>query len=165
VKYREEPRAEYAGLALDSADAALLPENLNPGKKKNPGVFAVYRFNADKNRVAFLARMFGRDSSRVIQLFILDKEKDELTPGFALAEYKSDSSRVHLKEGWIYKNRKGKFEAVMKIQDSFNENARTIESNSAATFSYLFYQANIFGDTISENQIKIITQFRHLLRN
>jgi hypothetical protein len=76
----EELTGEFKGVELDSADAILFPDDIAQQHfSDTPGLFAVYKFEVDSNRLGLITRTPSEYVPSSIKLFFFDKAKDTIT--------------------------------------------------------------------------------------
>ncbi|MGV3529814.1 MAG: hypothetical protein ACO1OO_13020 [Flavisolibacter sp.] len=91
----------FKGVPLDSLEAALFPSEIASRVTKYDQMYACYRFPMGDGFAGLIARVPSTYESSSIQLFILDKAKDNIVNYFELAEIFGDAGDFAEKVSWL----------------------------------------------------------------
>ena len=161
----EELTGEYKGVELDSADAILFPEDIAQQHFSDaPGLFAVYKFAIDSNRLGLITRTPSEYVPSSIKLFFFDKAKDTITSYVELAESWGDAGDVWIKDAWIFKNQQKHFESFIMVQEMHYNSVDDENDTTVQRWNY-YHLLNLTkdGDTISKDEKELSGRFRHLI--
>jgi len=155
----------YKGVQLDSLDAILFPADiarLHFGDP--PGLFAVYKFTIDQNRLGLITRTPSDFVPSSIKLFFFDKAKDSITHYIELAESWGDAGDVWIKDAWIFRNARQEVESFIMIQEMHYNSVEDENDTTVQKSDYYFHlDVSKGGDTLSRDEKELSRQFAHLV--
>lgn len=160
----EELDGEYKGVQLDSADAILFPEDIAQQHfRDTPGLFAVYKFLIDSNRLGLITRTPSEYVPSSIKLFFFDVVKDTITSYIELAESWGDAGDVWIKDAWIFKNQSD-YESFVMVQEMHHNSVEDENDTTIRRWNY-YSLLNLTkeGDTISKDENALSRRFKHLI--
>jgi hypothetical protein len=160
----EELNGVYKGVQLDSADAILFPKDIAQQHfSDTPGLFAVYKFVIDSNRIGLITRTPSEYVPSSIKLFFFDKAKDMITSYIELAESWGDAGDVWIKDAWIFKN-KSDLTSFIMVQEMHYNSVEDEKDTTVQRWNY-YTLLNITkeGDTISKDEKDLSIRFKHLI--
>ena len=162
----EELTGEYKGVELDSADAVLFPEDIAQQHFNDPpGLFAIYKFSIDSNKIGLIARTPSEYVPSSIKLFLFDRAKDTITSYIELAESWGDAGDYMTKNAWIYKENGKSLRTLiwlMEGHDNSVEDERDT-THEERNYYYLVDLSNGEIDTISKDDQGLEKKFSNLL--
>lgn len=95
----------FYGKEIDSSGAMLFPEDIRKQHFNNPpGLFGVFKFAIDSNRLGLIARTPSEYESSSMKLFFFDLKKDAITDYFELGETWGDAGDYMEKNAWIFRD-------------------------------------------------------------
>ena len=160
----EDLNGEYKGVQLDSADAILFPEEIvQQYFNDTPGLFAVYKFTIDSNRLGLITRTPSEYVPSSIKLFFYNIARDSITSFIELAESWGDAGDVWIKDAWIFKDQKD-YKSFIAVQEMHYN--RVDDENDTTVQKWNYYSLlNITkeGDTISEDEKDLSRRFKTLI--
>jgi hypothetical protein len=160
----EELTGEYKGVQLDSSDAVLFPENIAQQHfSDTPGLFAVYKFTIDSNRLGLITRTPSEYVPSSIKLFFFDRAKDTITSYMELAESWGDAGDVWIKDAWIFKNKQD-YQSFIMVQEMHYNSVEDENDTTVQKWNY-YSLLNLTkeGDTISKDEKELSRKFSHLI--
>lgn len=95
----------FYGKEIDSTGALLFPEDIRKQHFNNPpGLFGVYKFAIDSNRLGLIARTPSEYEPSSMKLFFFDLKKDAITGYIELAETWGDAGDYLEKNAWLFRD-------------------------------------------------------------
>lgn len=158
---------EFNGVVLDSADAILFPTEIAEQHFGDPpGLFAIYRFTIDSNRLGLIARTPSVYSASSIKIFFFDIAKDSITSYVELAESLGDAGAYWEKESWLFNDKNKHLITFMWIFESFDNSVENEKDTTIEKWNhyYLLDISKIGVDTVSKDEKKLVKRFGHLMR-
>ena len=166
--YSSEGYGAYKGVELDSTDAILFPREIREAHFADPpGLFAVYRFSIDSNRLGLIARTPAMYVPSSVKLFFFDKAKDSITSFIELAESWGDAGDWMTKDSWLIRSGNKDLRAFVWVLEGHDN---SIEDPQATTtqewnYYYLLDLSNFRADTMSSDSEELRKRFGHLKKN
>ena len=148
---------KFKGEKIDANRLKLLPIDISDDDSN--GLFAVYQFKIDNHRTGLITRIPSQYSSSSITLFIYDTITDCITDHFELADTFGDEGWSFVKNGYIFKDRNGRFKYLIlkvdKNQDPDSPNKAAIITGTCT----LIGLDKVKHDTISKNAEPYLAKF------
>jgi hypothetical protein len=157
---------EYLGVALDSLQNTLLPQDIaQQDFNEPPSVFAVYKFPIGHNQFGLIARTPSEYESSSIKMLFFDQEKDSITSYIELADFWGDAGYSNVKDAWLYKEKGDGLRVLVRIQETQDN---SVDSDTDTTVQektsyYLLDLSKKKSDTLSKDE-KLGERFGHLFR-
>ncbi|MCD6011260.1 MAG: hypothetical protein K0Q79_1122 [Flavipsychrobacter sp.] len=162
----ESKGVEFNGTELDSADAVLFPTEIAEQHFGDPpGLFAIYRFIIDGNKLGLIARTPSVYSASSIKLFFFDIAIDSFTSYIELAESLGDAGAYWEKESWLFKDNSN-LRAFVRIFESYDNSVEN-EGDTTIDVSNYYYLIDISQgklDTISRDNKELLQMFGQLVK-
>jgi hypothetical protein len=104
--YSTEDTADVmSGREIDSVNALLFPADIvEQHLHATHGLYAIYKFAIDKNRLGLLARTPSEYVPSSIKLFIFDEAKDSITSYVELGETIGDAGDYMIINSWLFRD-------------------------------------------------------------
>lgn len=161
-------KGPYMGKPIDPKNALLFPKDISDAYfNDSPGIFAVYKFSIDKNKLGLIARTPSEYWPSSIKLFFFDKKKDTITGYTELAQNWGDAGDAEIKDTWLFKNKDKKLNSFMWVQQSHDNSVDNEKDTTVVTadYYYLFDLSKYQLDTLSENKEQLGKTFKHIIKN
>lgn len=155
----------YNGHALDSINARFFPEDMAQQHVGEPGLFAIYKFAIDRNRLGLLTRTPSEYVASSIKLFIYDKRNDSLTSYIELAETWGDAGDWMVKNSWLFRDTSNRLQALINVtqgHDNSVDNPKDTTTVEADHYTLLDLSKDKF-DTIFYDQKKLPAKYKHIV--
>lgn len=163
----EELDGEYRGVELDSADAVLFPKDIADQHFNDPGLFAVYQFPIDDNRLGLIARTPSMYVPSSLKLFFFDKAKDSITSYVELAETWGDAGDYMQKDSWLFKDNGKQIKSFVWLMEGHDNSVENENDTTTEEWNnyYLLDLSKGNADTISKNSEDLKRIFSSLIKN
>jgi hypothetical protein len=132
---------EYEGRVLDSKEVSLFPADITDRAIDDPpGIFAVYKFDIDKNTIGLIARTPSEYESSSVKLFFFDKVKKRIAPSYVeLAENIGDAGGYMIKDAWLFTdNNHEKLKALLMQEDGHDNSVDNPDDTTTDTWNYYY---------------------------
>jgi hypothetical protein len=158
-----------SGREIDSANAMLFPEDIRYRHfMAMQGLFAIYKFGIDKNRLGLLARTPSEYVPSSVKLFIFDIVKDSLTSYLELGENSGDAGDFIIKNTWLFRDTASRhLQALINITHGYDNSADDPKDTTVSTKEYytLLDLSKPRIDTLFAENETLPKQYKVLVRN
>jgi len=152
-----------SGHTIDSINARLFPEEVVEQHFHDMhGLFAIYKFAIDKNRLGLLARTPSEYEPSSIKLFILNTSKDSITSYIELGELLGDAGDVMIKKSWLFRDSTQRLLALTYETQKYFHSADDPKDSTVDVKNYysLFNLSTDRIDTLFDHQEKLPANYK-----
>jgi len=159
-EYTEDTTDIMSGRAIDSANAMLFPEEIDATR----GLFAIYKFAIDKNRLGLLARTPSEYVPSSIKLFIFNTAKDSITSYVELGELFGDAGDALIKTSWVFRDSTRQLIALTNETQKYYHSADDPKDTAVDIKDYysLFNLSKDKIDTLFDHQEKLPAKYKSI---
>ncbi|WP_205509229.1 hypothetical protein [Longitalea arenae] len=155
----------YNGRAIDSLNARFFPMEMAQQHFNEPGLFAVYKFAIDNNRLGLLTRTPSEYVPSSIKLFIYDKRNDSLTSYIELGERWGDAGDWMIKNSWLFRDSRNRLQALIHVTQG-HDNSVDDPSDTTTVEEDLYTLLDLSKDqidTIFAEQQKLPASYKQII--
>jgi hypothetical protein len=155
-----------SGRQIDSVNVMLFPQEFKERYlNSTQGLFAIYKFDIDNNRLGLLARTPSDYVPSSIKLFIFDKAKDSITSYVELAELFGDAGDVLIKQSWLFRDNARSLLALTNETQKYYHSADDRNDTTVDVSDYysLFNLSKGKIDTLIDHQEKLPVKYKSIL--
>ena len=153
---------KFKGVKLDSAEVALLPNNLIERFKFDKDFYACFKFQIDSTYSGLIVRTPSEYMPSSIKLLILDNLEEKVIDSFIeLAESIGDAGYSLEKKTWILDDNK-----FLLMQRDFEDKSVENEKDTTTTITeylYLIEFNNQRFDTLNKDTSRLLKKYRKIL--
>jgi hypothetical protein len=157
----------FNGKEIDSAGAMLFPKDIRQAHFNNPpGLFGVYKFVIDSNRLGLIARTPSEYVPSSIKLFFFDIKKDTFTNYIELGESWGDAGDFVSINSWLFKDSTKRLKALIWEHQGHDNSVDDPKDTTIATADYytLLDISKPRMDTIFERKEKLPGQYKQVIK-
>ena len=150
--------SDFIGIELDSSDAILFPKEIaNRHFNDPPGLFAILKFQIDKNTIGLLTRTPAEYYPSSIKLFYYNITLDSITNYIQLADNWGDAGDYEYIESKLFFSKNNKLYALQKILIGHDNSVDDQNDTTIQEWTYynLYNIASGILDTIDTDQVKL----------
>ncbi|THU33416.1 hypothetical protein FAM09_25020 [Niastella caeni] len=164
----EDPADPMSGRAIDSINALFFPEDMAQWHlHQPPGLFAIYKFGIDSNRIGLLARTPSDYVPSSVKLFFFDMAKDSLSSYIELGERWGDAGDYTIKNSWLFRDSSRHVQILINVTNG-HHNEVDDPRDTTVVEQDLYTLLDLSKpkiDTIFEDKEKLPKQYKSLVRN
>jgi hypothetical protein len=137
VESPNDSASSYNGREIDSASIMLFPKDIRQQHFNNPpGLFGVFKFVIDSNRLGLIARTPSDYVPSSIKLFFFDIKKDTITDYIELGENWGDAGDFMVKNTWLFRDSSKHLQTLIKIHHGHDNSVDDAKDTTVVTKDY-----------------------------
>jgi hypothetical protein len=157
----------FYGKEIDSTGAMMFPEDI---RKRHffdpPGLFGIYKFAIDSNRLGLIARTPSEYVASSIKLFFFDIKRDTITNYIELGETWGDAGDFVELNSWLFRDSSKRLQALIWEHQGHDNSVDNEKDTTVSTADYytLLDISKPRIDTIFDRKEKLPKQYEQLLK-
>lgn len=167
VESPKDQDSPFSGKEIDSAGAMLFPKDIREQHFNNPpGLFGIYKFVIDSNRLGLIARTPSEYVPSSVKLFFFDIKKDTITNYIELGENWGDAGDFVVLNSWLYRDSNKHLQTLIWEHQGHDNSVDNPKDTTIATADYytLLDISKPLIDTIFERQEKLPEQYKQVIK-
>jgi hypothetical protein len=156
----------FNGKEIDSAGALLFPKDLRTRQFDMPGLFGIYKFVIDSNRLGLIARTPSEYEPSSIKLFFFDIKKDSITNYIELGERWGDAGDYMELNSWLFRDSTKQLKTLIWEHQGHDNSVDNPKDTTIETADYytLLDISKPRIDTIFERKEKLPEQYKQVIK-
>jgi hypothetical protein len=157
----------FYGKEIDSTGAMMFPEEIKNLHYHNIlGLYGVFKFAIDSNRLGLIARTNSIHAPVSIKLFFFDIKKDTIANYIELADYQQDAGDFMKMRSWLFRDSSKRLQTLIQEHEWHDNSADNPKDTIVTTADYytLLDISKPRIDTIFERKEKLPKQYEQLIQ-
>jgi hypothetical protein len=157
----------FYGKEIDSTGAMMFPEEIKNLHYHNIlGLYGVFKFAIDSNRLGLIARTNAVHAPVSIKLFFFDIKKDTIANYIELADYQQDAGDFMKMRSWLFRDSSKRLQTLIQEHEWHDNSADNPKDTIITTADYytLLDISKPRIDTIFERKEKLPKQYEQLIQ-
>lgn len=167
VESPDDSASIFYGKTIDSTGAMMFPEDIRKRHFNDPpGLFGIYKFVIDSNRLGLIARTPSEYVASSIKLFFFDIKRDTITNYVELGETWGDAGDILELNSWLFRDSSKHLQALIWEHQGHDNSVDNPKDTSVSTADYytLLDISKPRIDTIFDRKEKLPKKYEPLIK-